>query len=164
MGVKTMPASIVEHWMGNRNVVPSWDMLLSRNLIADTVEVSADWDQIGKVYDDAIASLNQVEGIRAASAHSSHVYRSGLNLYFTFAVQLESPEAMEPTYFDCWRRIMEATVRHGGSLAHHHGIGRVRRDMLADELGAGGLGLLRKIKQALDPNGIMNPGVLIPDA
>ena len=164
MGVKIMPASIVEHWMANRNVVPSWDMLLSRNLIADTVEVSADWDQIGKVYDDAVASLNQVPGIRAASAHSSHLYRSGLNLYFTFVAQLESPEAMESTYFECWRQIMDATVKNGGSAAHHHGIGRVRRDVLNDELGAGGVDLLRKIKQALDPNGIMNPGVLLPDA
>jgi alkyldihydroxyacetonephosphate synthase len=163
-GIKAMPASIVEHWMGNRNVVPSWDMLLARNLIADTVEISADWDQIALIYDDAVASLSQVEGCRAASAHSSHLYRSGLNLYFTFAVQLESPEAMEPTYFDCWRRIMEATVRHGGSLAHHHGIGRVRRGVLVDELGPEGVGLLRKIKQAIDPNGIMNPGALIPDA
>jgi len=47
---------------------------------------------------------------------------------------------------------------------HHHGIGRVRRDWLETELGATGLDLLRKVKQALDPNGIMNPGVLIPDA
>ena len=59
---------------------------------------------------------------------------------------------------------MEATGRHGGSLSHHHGIGRVRRDWLERELGAEGVGLLRTVKQALDPNGIMNPGVLIPDA
>ena len=163
-GIVSAPAAIVENWMQHRNTVPSWDMLLSRNLIADTVEVSADWDQIALIYDDATASLSEVSGCRAASAHSSHVYRSGLNLYFTFAVQLETPEAMEPTYFDCWRRIMDATVRHGGSLAHHHGIGRVRRDVLVDELGVSGVGLLRKIKQALDPNGIMNPGALIPDA
>jgi alkyldihydroxyacetonephosphate synthase len=158
------PASIVEHWMEHRNTVPSWDSLLSRNLIADTVEVSADWDRIGRIYDDAVASLSEVQGIRAASAHSSHVYRSGLNLYFTFAVQLDGPEAMEGAYFDGWRRIMEATVRHGGSLAHHHGIGRVRREVLVDELGPEGVGLLRRLKHALDPNGIMNPGVLIPDA
>ena len=162
--IASAPASIVEHWMAHRNTVPSWDTLLSRNLIADTVEVSADWDQIARIYDDATASLSEVAGCRAASAHSSHVYRSGLNLYFTFAVQLDDPAAMEPTYFDCWRRIMEATVRHGGSLAHHHGIGRVRREVLVDELGAEGVGLLRRIKHALDPNGIMNPGVLIPDA
>jgi alkyldihydroxyacetonephosphate synthase len=161
-GVATASASIVEHWMSHRNIVPSWDMLLSRNLIADTVEVSADWDQIARIYDDATASLSEIPGCRAASAHSSHVYRSGLNLYFTFAVQLDSPDAMEGAYFDAWRRIMEATVRHGGSLAHHHGIGRVRRGVLTDELGAEGVRLLQKIKQALDPNGIMNTGVLIP--
>jgi alkyldihydroxyacetonephosphate synthase len=163
-GIDTAPAAIVEHWMTHRNTVPSWDTLLSRNLIADTVEVSADWDRIARIYDDATASLSEIPGCRAASAHSSHVYRSGLNLYFTFAVQLDSPEAMEAAYVDAWRRIMEATVRHGGSLAHHHGIGRVRRGVLVDELGPEGVGLLRKIKQALDPNGIMNPGVLIPDA
>jgi alkyldihydroxyacetonephosphate synthase len=40
----------------------------------------------------------------------------------------------------------------------------VRREVLVDELGAEGVGLLRRLKHALDPNGIMNPGVLIPDA
>ena len=74
--------------------------------------------------------LKTIEGCLAASAHSSHVYRSGLNLYFTFAVMTPGPQAMEAIYMDCWRRIMEATVKHCGSLAHHHGIGRVRRDWL----------------------------------
>jgi alkyldihydroxyacetonephosphate synthase len=59
---------------------------------------------------------------------------------------------------------MEATDAHGGSLAHHHGVGRVRRPWLERELGAGGVALLRGLKRTLDPNGIMNPGVLLPDA
>jgi alkyldihydroxyacetonephosphate synthase len=59
---------------------------------------------------------------------------------------------------------MEATAAHGGSLSHHHGIGRVRRPYLETELGASGVALLRRVKQALDPAAIMNPGVLIPDA
>ena len=71
---------------------------------------------------------------------------------------------MEAVYTDCWRRIMEATDAHGGSLSHHHGIGRVRRAYLERELGPTGVALLRSVKAALDPNGIMNPGVLIPDA
>ena len=110
------------------------------------------------------ASLKSIEGLIAGSAHSSHVYRSGLNLYFTFAVQTTDPAQMEPAYLEGWRRIMEATARHGGSLSHHHGIGRVRRDWVTTELGDGGAALLRRLKAALDPNGIMNPGVLIPDA
>ena len=59
---------------------------------------------------------------------------------------------------------MEATLAAGGGIAHHHGIGRVRRDALAGEVGAGGVALLRALKRALDPDGLLNPGVLLPDA
>ena len=163
-GLVAGPESIVEHWLGHRNSVPTWDMFLQRNIVLDTVEVSADWTKIGGVYDDATKSLAEVEGVLAGTAHSSHVYRSGLNLYFTFAVAVTDPAKMEAVYHDCWRRIMEATERNGGGLSHHHGIGRVRRDYLTAELGETGVALLRKVKSALDPNGIMNPGVLLPDA
>ncbi len=162
MGLAAAPPEIVEHWLGHRNTVPHWDQILSRNIVADTVEVSAPWDRIGAVYDDAVASLKDMPGVLAGSAHSSHVDRSGLNLYFTFAVGLPSTEGMEAAYMEGWRRIMAATADNGGSLAHHHGIGRVRRDWLETELGETGVGLLRTVKRALDPKGIMNPGALIP--
>jgi alkyldihydroxyacetonephosphate synthase len=163
MGAAPAPVEVVEHWLQHRNNVPPWDSILERNMVADTVEVSAAWDAIGKVYDEAVASLKQIPGCLAASAHSSHVYRSGLNLYFTFAVLPSDPADMEAAYFEAWERIMAATDRHGGSLSHHHGIGRVRRDALARELGPAGVALLRAVKRALDPKGIMNPGVLLPD-
>ena len=57
---------------------------------------------------------------------------------------------------------MEATVSTGGGIAHHHGIGRVRRDWLAAEIGDAGVTLLRQVKRALDPDDLLNPGVLIP--
>jgi alkyldihydroxyacetonephosphate synthase len=163
-GIAAAPSDIVDHWLSHRNTVPSWDQFLSRGIVLDTVEVSADWTAIASVYDDATRSLQSVEGCLAGSAHSSHLYRSGLNLYFTFAIQVGEPARMEAVYHDCWRRIMEATDAHGGSLAHHHGVGRVRLGWLERELGATGVALLRGLKQTLDPNGIMNPGVLIPDA
>jgi len=162
--IPAAPSDIVDHWLSHRNTVPSWDQFLSRGIVLDTVEISADWIAIDAIYEEATQSLQSVEGCLAGSAHSSHLYRSGLNLYFTFAVQVADPAKMESVYFDCWRRIMEATDAYGGSLAHHHGIGRVRRAWLERELGATGVALLRSLKQTLDPNGIMNPGVLIPDA
>lgn len=164
MGLAPLPAAIVEHWLGHRNTVPSWDTLLDRNIAADTVEVSADWDKIAAVYDAAVGSVGEMEGCLAASAHSSHVYRSGLNLYFTFAFHRAEAADLEAVYFEAWRRIMQATAENGGSVSHHHGIGRIRRDWLESDLGAEGVALLRKVKAALDPKGVMNPGVLIPDA
>lgn len=163
-GLKAGAEKIVEHWLGHRNNLPTWDLFLQRGIVLDTVEIAADWTKIADIYDDATASLAQIEGVLAGTAHSSHVYRSGLNLYFTFAVAVADPKAMEATYHDGWRRIMEATDKHGGSLAHHHGIGRVRKNYLTRELGEAGVSLLRRMKDTLDPNGIMNPGVLLPDA
>jgi alkyldihydroxyacetonephosphate synthase len=164
LGLTGLPQTIVEHWLQHRNHVQSWDQLLGRNIAADTVEVSAAWDRIGAIYHAATAAVGQMEGCLAASAHSSHVYRSGLNLYFTFAFYRKQLSDLEAVYFEAWRRIMQATADGGGSIAHHPGIGRIRRDWLARELGPGGVALLGQVKTALDPEGIMNPGVLIPDA
>jgi alkyldihydroxyacetonephosphate synthase len=163
-GAATAPGDIAETWLKNRNHVPSWDQLLGRGLVVDTVEVSAAWSAIGRIYAEATADLAAIPGLIAGSAHSSHAYGSGLNLYFTFAIRVDAPEAMEGAYLSAWQAILEATARSGGSVSHHHGIGRVRRAWLECELGAEGVALLRKIKTALDPQGIMNPGVLLPDA
>ena len=151
-------------WIERRNHVPSWRDMFERGFIADTIEISGKWSEIGRIYDAAIAALNAVPGVVNASAHSSHVYRSGINLYFSFAARKEQTSEMEATYFACWHAVMEATVKHGGGIAHHHGAGRLRKPYLEHDLGAGGVALLRRLKDNLDPHGIMNPGNLIPDA
>jgi alkyldihydroxyacetonephosphate synthase len=50
----------------------------------------------------------------------------------------------------------------GGTITHHHGVGRLKAAFLAAELGPGGTDVLRRIKAALDPDGVLNPGVLLP--
>ena len=50
----------------------------------------------------------------------------------------------------------------GGTLTHHHGVGRLKSRFLATELGETGVGVLSRIRAALDPAGIMNPRVLAP--
>ncbi len=163
-GLEPGAPAAAEQWLARRTHVPTWKDMFDRGYVADTAEISGTWTQIGDIYNDVIRDLNGVEGVINASAHSSHVYRSGINLYFSFAATFEDTGSMEPAYFECWRRIMEATARHGGGVAHHHGAGRLRKPYLAHDLGAGGVALLRRLKSAMDPNGIMNPGNLIPDA
>jgi alkyldihydroxyacetonephosphate synthase len=157
---------VVAEWFEERNQVRSWDYYIERGIILDTIEVSAPWDKIGGIYRDVVQAIppDPETGILGASGHSSHVYRTGVNLYFTFAAIPKDPQAMSGIYHECWRRVMEATSAGGGGIAHHHGIGRLRKSYLPLDLGDGGSGLLRSLKQALDPTGFMNPGVLIPDA
>jgi alkyldihydroxyacetonephosphate synthase len=162
-GLEPAPQGVGPHWMERRNHVPSWRQLFEGHLVADTIEVSAPWTRIEALYHDATASLRELDAVILASAHSSHVYRTGINLYFTFVARHEDSADMEATYLDCWRRVMEATARHGGGVAHHHGAGRLRKPYLTLDLGENGVSLLRRIKKAVDPQGLMNPGNLIPD-
>jgi len=162
-GLEEAPAEITENWLEHRNHVPSWDELLSKGLVVDTIEISAPWTRIGDVYNDAVAALQNVPHNLIGSAHSSHAYRSGINLYFTFAAQPDEADKMADTYLACWKAVLDATAANGGGIAHHHGIGRVRKDYLAQDLGDTGVAVLRSVKAALDPAGIMNPGVLLPD-
>lgn len=161
-GLDETDAAVVAGWMEHRNQVAGWDAFLERGIILDTIEVSAPWDRIGPIYDQVVAALRDVRGLLNVSAHSSHAYRSGINLYFTFAARPEKASDMAAVYDECWRRVLETTAALGGGIAHHHGIGRVRAGYLHLDLGESGVGVLRTLKQALDPQGILNPGNLLP--
>ena len=91
--------------------------------------------------------------------HVSHTYRSGASLYFT-VVCAQLPDPIEQ-----WRRAKAAARKAifaaGGSISHHHGVGRDHREGLTDEIGELGIGVLAAVKRTLDPAGILNPGILI---
>ncbi len=152
----------VDRWFEHRNEVPSWTELFEQGLIVDTIEVATGWRDLPRLYHAVVDAVSAVPGVIAATAHSSHAYRSGANLYFSFAAQPPDPDQFTATYDACWSAAMQATVEVGGSIAHHHGVGRVRAPWMVDELGEGGLELLRAVKRALDPDDLFNPGVLIP--
>ena len=56
----------------------------------------------------------------------------------------------------------QAMIDSGATITHHHAVGADHRPWLADEVGDVGLRVLRAVKSALDPTGILNPGKLIP--
>ncbi|MBW1814838.1 MAG: FAD-binding oxidoreductase [Deltaproteobacteria bacterium] len=153
----------VKKWMDERNHVPTFEEFLTQGIILDTIEIAATWEKIGGIYHNVIRSLNEVENMLNASAHSSHCYRSGINLYFTFAAMPSDPKDMNQVYLDCWNRTLEETVKGGGGISHHHGIGRIRQNWMNKELGESGVSILQSVKRTLDPDNIMNPGVLLPD-
>ncbi|MEA2466086.1 MAG: alkyldihydroxyacetonephosphate synthase, partial [Thermoleophilaceae bacterium] len=57
---------------------------------------------------------------------------------------------------------MDAIVAHGGTITHHHAVGRDHAPWMAAEIGEVGVAALRAVKERLDPTGIMNPGKLLP--
>jgi alkyldihydroxyacetonephosphate synthase len=161
-GIETDRA-VVDHWLEKRNDVPGFREFLEKGIILDTIEVASTWERVVPLYERVTHSLSQVEGILLATGHSSHSYRSGTNLYFTFVARPEQRSRMAPVYRECWKRTMDAVLEMGAGISHHHGIGRVRRDALPGELGQSGIAVLRAVKRALDPGGLLNPGALLPE-
>ena len=95
------------------------------------------------------------------ACHVSHLYPSGASLYFTFVARQEPGAEIEQ-----WRAAKdaasEAILAHGGTVTHHHAVGRDHARWMTAEVGELGVGLLRAAKERLDPAGIMNPGKLLP--
>jgi alkyldihydroxyacetonephosphate synthase len=152
----------VESWLHHRNTVPGFEVFLKQGMIVDTIEVATTWDRIDQLYTGVLAAVRAIPGLIVASGHSSHSYPTGTNIYFTFAARPERSGDMEALYFRIWDAAMEATLAAGGTISHHHGIGRVRREWLRRELGSA-YPLLTALKRALDPLGIMNPGALLAE-
>jgi alkyldihydroxyacetonephosphate synthase len=150
----------VATWLENRNHVPSFDMLVDQGLVVDTIEIAAGWDRLGALFESVVAEGSAVPGMLAMSGHVSHCYTQGANVYFTFVVAEQSLERRLEIYDRVWDLTMRATRAHGGTIAHHHGIGRVRRRWLREELGEA-CEVLARLKKAFDPEGIMNPGALL---
>lgn len=150
----------VKSWLDHRNNVPSFDKLLSQGLVADTIEVAIGWDRVGDLFETVNERGAKIDGVFAMSGHVSHCYTQGANIYFTFVAAESDPAAAMKIYDQAWRTTIETTIELGGTIAHHHGIGRVRKEWLGKELGEG-LALLKALKRAFDPNGIMNPGALV---
>jgi alkyldihydroxyacetonephosphate synthase len=144
-----------EHWYAHRHEV-SYKLapIFERGGFADTMEVAATWARLPALYAAVRAALGRHALVMA---HFSHVYAEGCSIYFSFA----GVGALD-TYDAAWRDALEAAAAAGGTVAHHHGVGQLKRDAAAREL-AGVAPRYRALKARLDPAGVLNPGRLFPD-
>lgn len=148
------------HWMENRySVSYKQAPMIMKGAFVDTMEVAAPWSKLGQLYEDVRAALGKHALVMA---HMSHAYPDGCSIYFTFAGSASGAAEAEAIYDNAWRDALDAAIGAGGTLSHHHGVGRTKAGWLGREL-RGALPTLRAIKRAFDPDGILNPGNLIPD-
>lgn len=121
---------------------------------SDTLEVAAPWSKLLALYH---AIRGAVGRHALVMAHFSHAYPDGCSIYFTFLARSREGAAVE-LHRTVWRDALAAALGAGATVSHHHGVGRVRAEALAGELGAGGLAVLRALKRAWDPAHVLCPG------
>ena len=129
-----------------------------------TTEISADWSTINDIYEAVLPRIRrEIRGITLLGGHSSHSYINGTNMYFNYFYDIDcAPEKEnDEYYFPIIAIICEETLRLGGSIVHHHGIGKARARWVEQEYGSS-FPMLVALKQAFDPKKIMNMGTIIP--
>jgi alkyldihydroxyacetonephosphate synthase len=155
-----------ESWLRARYAGPYLrDELLGRGVMVETLETATSWSNLPTLYAAVAGALRDALSERGTSplvmCHVSHLYRSGASLYFTFLARQERERALEQ-----WRAAKDAAsgaiVANGGTITHHHAVGRDHARWMPDEVGELGIELIRAAKERLDPAGVMNPGKLLP--
>ena len=156
-----------EHWWQHRNdAVQTFAQIMGpertfgTGVIVDTMEVAGLWSAVPRLYDGIKTALSA--HAQAVACHLSHLYPSGSSLYFTFLIGAADDREAETTYRAAWKQAAKACTEAGGTITHHHGVGRLKAPFLTQDLGETGAHVLTRIRKALDPAGIMNPGGLRP--
>ena len=132
--------------------------------MVDTLETATTWDRYLSLHRTVAEAITETMGDRGAvMAHLSHSYSDGGSIYYTLLAPQKPGRELEQ-----WQEIKNAAtkaiVSAGGALSHHHGIGSDHRPWMAEYLGPAGVRALAALKQTFDPQGIMNPGKLMPDS
>jgi len=140
------------------------DVLVRAAVISETFETAITWDRFEEFHRAVTAAtedaVKRVCGSGSVSCRFTHVYPDGPAPYYTVLAPGRRGSELEQ-----WAEIKaaaaEALIANGGTITHHHSVGRDHRpwyDAQRPELFASAL---RAAKKALDPAGVLNPGVLL---
>ena len=140
-----------------------WDL----GYAVDTLETAVNWDKLtdtmNRVENELAQALEPTNERILAFSHLSHVYATGSSIYTTFVFRLAGTPQKT---LDRWRTLKRAAnraiVEAGGTISHHHGVGRDHLPYLEAEKGPIGIRTLDQVFSYLDPDRQMNPGKLLP--
>jgi alkyldihydroxyacetonephosphate synthase len=125
--------------------------LCDYGIMLDSLEASVTWDNLHRLHEGVRAFIKSHPSVMCMT-HASHFYPQGTNLYFFFIGHMEVDE-----YVTLRSGIVEQMMKYGGSITHHHGVGRLLAPWMEQHLGKEQMDVLRALKRHFDPHGIMNP-------
>jgi alkyldihydroxyacetonephosphate synthase len=162
----------IQRWFENLNwgqdqIAAEQAAMLEQAHLGYTTEVSVNWSQVSGLFDTVMARIRgefpRAGDLTMLGAHSSHSYQTGTNLYFVYdyTINCSPRDEIEVYHKPLNAIIVEEALRLGGSMVHHHGIGKYRTPWVRQEHGSAYY-LLSTLKHAFDPRGVMNAGTIYP--
>jgi alkyldihydroxyacetonephosphate synthase len=153
-------------WLKGRFQAPYLrDDLLHHGVMVETLETATRWSNLHSLHEAVAGAIERALAQQGtpgiAMCHVSHLYETGASLYYTLIARQREGAEIEQ-----WRAVKraasEAILAGGGTITHHHAVGRDHAPWLSREIGEQGVAALAALKAQLDPSAIMNPGKLLP--
>jgi alkyldihydroxyacetonephosphate synthase len=141
------------------------DAMIRLGVIADTFETACTWTAFPTLYAEVRAAMETAlervcGGPGLVSCRFTHVYPDGPAPYFTFLGRARRGAEL-PQWAELKAAASDALAAAGGTITHHHAVGRLHRPWYERERPELFASALRAVKRELDPDGLLNPGVLV---
>ncbi len=141
------------------------EKMVARGIIGDTFETAITWERFEHFHDTVKAATERAirevtGGPGQVTCRFTHVYPDGPAPYFTFS-GLGRHGALDEQWHAIKQAASDALIAAGGTITHHHAVGRDHRPWYDRQRPPLFAEALRAAKRALDPKGLLNPGVLI---
>jgi alkyldihydroxyacetonephosphate synthase len=140
------------------------DFMMKHYILGESLETSVPWSQTLSLCENVKRRLEEEYARRAlpgkpfVSSRVTQVYQTGVCIYFYFAFYHKGVERPSQVFTELERIARDEILRSGGSLSHHHGVGKLRRSFLPRIMSATALEWSAEVKRAIDPTNIFGAG------
>ena len=136
------------------------EFFVPQGILGETLETAVPWSKVNQVKDEANKLLTELHkkydlpGKPFFCSRISKVYHTGICMYNTMGINVRGIKNPEKVFSDIEHKIRECFIKNGGSISHHHGVGKLRKDFMPKTISPGSIDVIQGIKKSQDPNNI----------
>ena len=136
------------------------EFFVPQGILGETLETAVPWSKVNQVKDEANKLLTELhkkydlQGKPFFCSRISKVYHTGICMYNTMGINVRGIKNPEKVFSDIEHKIRECFIKNGGSISHHHGVGKLRKDFMPETISPGSIDVIQGIKKSQDPNNI----------
>lgn len=136
------------------------ELIFTQNVLGETMETAVPWSKINQVKKEAFKLINELHkennlpGKPFFTSRISKIYHTGVCMYNTIAMSFEGVENPEDVFTKIEYKMRENFIKNGGSISHHHGVGKLRKDFMSDTISKGSIEMVKGVKRTQDPSNV----------
>ena len=136
------------------------EFFVPQGILGETLETAVPWSKVNQVKDEANKLLTKLHkeynlpGKPFFCSRVSKIYHSGVCMYNTMGINIRGVKNPEKVFSDIEHKIRACFIKNGGSISHHHGVGKLRKEFMPETISAGSIQVIQNIKKSQDPDNI----------